>query len=108
MITLQNFPKIRAPEIFGQIYHAKVPVKVIYVDKVPVQECKTAHTASLLPPISRSLPLGLIAYSRNAGVVDTLSWIVGASASGSTTVRCVGKSDPLLRRPSPTIRTRAP
>jgi len=56
MIAPQNFPKSPAPEIFRQISHLKVSVKGIYVDKVPVQECKTAHSASLLPPISCSLP----------------------------------------------------
>ena len=30
----------------------------IYTGKVPVQECKTAHVAVLLPPIARSLLLG--------------------------------------------------
>jgi len=55
MITLQNFPKIRAPEIFRHIYTVKVSVKGIYVGKVPVQERKTAHVTSLLPTIARSL-----------------------------------------------------
>jgi len=55
MITLQNFPKSRAPEIFRQIYHIKVPVRGIYMGKVPVQNCKTADVALLLPTISRSL-----------------------------------------------------
>ena len=56
MITLQNFPKIRAPENFRHIYIVKVSVKGIYVDKVPVQKCKMAHVTSLLPIIARSLP----------------------------------------------------
>jgi hypothetical protein len=59
MITLQNFPKQRAPEIFCQIYPLKVPPAGIYTGKVPVQEWKTAHVALLLPPIGRSLLLGL-------------------------------------------------
>jgi hypothetical protein len=56
MIALQHFPKLRAPEIFRQIYPIKVPPVGIYAGKVPVQDCKTAHSTSLLPPISRSLP----------------------------------------------------
>jgi hypothetical protein len=58
MITLQNFPKIRAPEISWQISLPKVPPAGIYAGKVPVQKCKTAHIALLLPPIGRSLLLG--------------------------------------------------
>ena len=56
MITLQNFPKLRAPEIFRQIYAIKVPPEGIYTGKVPVQEYKTAYGVSLLPSISCSLP----------------------------------------------------
>src|SRR6266478_4015539 len=59
MITLQHFPKIRAPEIFRQIHSIKVPPPGIDRGKVPVQKCKTVHIAWLLPPIGRSLLLGL-------------------------------------------------
>ena len=52
----QNFPKSPAPEILRQIYPVKVPVTGIYAQKVPVQECKTAYVALLLPSIGRSLP----------------------------------------------------
>jgi transposase len=58
MITLQNFPKIQAPETSCQISLLKVPPGGIYAGKVPVQKCKTAHMALLLPPIGRSLLLG--------------------------------------------------
>ena len=55
MITLQNFPKNPAPEIFLHIYPAKAPLTGIYAGKVPVQECKTAYVALLLPLIGGSL-----------------------------------------------------
>jgi hypothetical protein len=58
MIALQNFPKSRAPEILRQIYPVKVPLAGMYIWKVLVQECKTAHVTLLLPSIGRSLLLG--------------------------------------------------
>ena len=58
MIAPQNFPKSRAPEIFRQLYPVTAPRVGLYAGKVPVQECKTAHVALLLPPSGHSLLLG--------------------------------------------------
>src|SRR5712691_7453567 len=86
MITLQNFPKIRAPEIFCQIYPVKVPPAGLYPGKVPVQECKTAHVVLLLPPIARSLLLGLIAPGdTNVGFGPTS---LSTAYPKTTTARC--------------------
>ena len=62
MITQQNFPKLRAPEIFRQIYTIKVPPAGIYAGKMPVQKWKTAWGTLLLPTIGRSLLLGLLLF----------------------------------------------
>jgi hypothetical protein len=51
-----EFPKKSSTGNFRQMYPVKVPPAGIYGGKVPVQECKTAHVALLLPPIARSLP----------------------------------------------------
>src|SRR5882672_11436079 len=88
MITLQHFPKIRAPEIFRQIHSIKVPPPGIYRGKVPVQKCKTVHIAWLLPPIGRSLLLGL---------VGTEDMVLGAQGLALPEARIEVQDRPCLR-----------